>query len=676
MSAETALYDGIINDLSDGKIQTISQPENGILQGNADPVREFFELPTHASAARILRRVWGDSVIFERLSEHSGVFWKRGQHGIWARFDDAATEAEAILSEAVMRYFDGIRYSGQKHDFERAYAALRKSRSRDFLQSSLALLAETATVPDLSGKWNNKPNCLPVKNGILDYGDDEPILRDAEPGEYFRDPLDADGNRILIPPEPKAFKRLLEDVFPNPDTRKTALQILSLAMANQGHRVISLWTGCGSNGKSLLAEAMTIILGNRAGSIPGAALIRGNDGAHRFAAARLAGKVFAFAEEVQQALDVSECKRISGGSPIMVERKGADAFEIPATWALAVLSNRLPSFQPADDPAFLSRLVVLPFKAIFYQSEEVRERFLRLGADPALMRPARNKSEILAEIEAEREGILRLLIDTWAKVRNRGGAVVQSAESLEAFETYRLNNDKIESFFLAYFVRRDGTEVDYETVLAKWREYFGDKGMPSTRMIMKQLRERFPWLLSRKTCGVQYLVNIDLLPENEQPTNPNTSNSIQNHTVSKPEDSSFSFSFSTNSTENEKIKLDIGKFKKSHREVEIVTFGANGAIQPNGDEEDSGADPESDSAFEDAKTAYLYLLELQAEHRANLKDAGIDVQNARIEVAEWRQRCAQDGISGQRFEAARQLILDMKMAIQNEPYIEVLEVRS
>jgi len=44
----TDIYDGIARDLSDGAVQRID--ENPV-------VREFFELPTHESAARILAEV-------------------------------------------------------------------------------------------------------------------------------------------------------------------------------------------------------------------------------------------------------------------------------------------------------------------------------------------------------------------------------------------------------------------------------------------------------------------------------------------------------------------------------------------------------------------------------------------------------------------------------------------
>ncbi len=55
--------------------------------------------------------------------------------------------------------------------------------------------------------------------------------------------------------------------------------------------------------------------------------------------------------------------------------------------------------------------------------------------------------------------------------------------------------------------------MDYETLLAKWSEFFGEKNMPSTRNIIKQLRERFEFLQTVKAHSVLYLTGLSLLPE-------------------------------------------------------------------------------------------------------------------------------------------------------------------
>lgn len=595
-----------INDI----VRDLGAPSDTAHVGN-ELIREYFELPTNASAARILLDSWQAGVIYERLSDHSGRFWKKTQYSYWEPFDDILLEAQELLSSKVLAYFDGIKAEGQKQDYERASMALRKARTRDFLESALVFLGEAVLVPDVSAKWNRVPECLPVKNGIIAFSGNEPVLRDAEADEYFRDPLDVDGNLILVSGEPTAFRRLLADIFPDSETRQTALETLSLAMPNKGHRVFALWNGSGANGKSLLAELMSLILGNRAGSISGAALTRGNDGARRFAAAQLDGKTFAFAEEVQQALDVSECKRLSGASAITVERKGADSYTIPATWILVVLSNSLPAFSPATDAAFLTRLIVLPFKVNFYKDEESKQRFLRLGTPPELLRPAGDKSEILAEIEAERAAILRLLIDTWMEVRKRNGAPLQSKESLAAYERYRQDNDKIESFFLAYFERKDGAEVSYETVLDKWREFFGEKGMPSTRMIMKQIRERLPWITSTRRNSVQYLVNITLATSSTDSTqNSNFKLTMENHQIS-----------------NVKVENDVFSTESTNLEL-----------------------PEINDA--DLKTASNVLSKL-VQVLIEAKDSSLkEGDSVKVPIESWRTACAAQGLSPDAIAAA------------------------
>ena len=95
----TDIYDGIARDLSDGAVQRID--ENPV-------VREFFDLPTHESAARILAEEWRDSVIFESFGRgfadrKAGRFYRRtaggcahyGQLSLWQAESAAEGEARA-----------------------------------------------------------------------------------------------------------------------------------------------------------------------------------------------------------------------------------------------------------------------------------------------------------------------------------------------------------------------------------------------------------------------------------------------------------------------------------------------------------------------------------------------------------------------------------------------------
>jgi len=195
---------------------------------------------------------------------------------------------------------------------------------------------------------------------------------------------------------------------------------------------------------------------------------------------------------------------------------------------------------------------------------------------------------------------------------------MQSAESLAAYERYRQDNDRIESFFLAYFERKDGAEVDYETVLTKWREFFGEKGMPSTRMIMKQLRERFPWIASTRRNSVQYLVNIAL---------------------------------STNSTENATFNLAMENRQISNVELENTVFSTESTEQelPKID----------DASLETASKVLSKLSQVLIEsNNSTLKEGDF----VKVPIESWRTACAAQGLSMDAIAAAEAYMRNLSLS--------------
>jgi hypothetical protein len=191
--------------------------------------------------------------------------------------------------------------------------------------------------------------------------------------------------------------------------------------------------------------------------------------------AELEHRTFAFVEEQSAPLDKEELKRLTGDAPLAVEKKGLDPCEIQQTWAMAILSNGLPSFAPATDAAFVSRLIVVPFETSFYSSEEQRQNFLRLGVPEERLKPAEDKNLILERIEQERPAILKTLIETWIRIRDTSNGRPSEAPKCVALkESYRSANDKIEEFFLTFFERREGARVSYDERAAVPR-FFNEK---------------------------------------------------------------------------------------------------------------------------------------------------------------------------------------------------------
>lgn len=628
--------------------------------GSAKLEHDFFDSPTHADGAQILFIKLKDKLIFERLSQTRGNFWKRTEAGYFETVEDIFKISSEILCDSINATLAELSKTADpktlKLLYERAGAALKRAKTKEFLAGVLAFFAELVFQKELPAAWNSVAQCLPCADAILDFSGSTMLARPAKPGEFFRDPLPIRAADILIADVAPQFELYLLAVAPDSGVRKTLRELLSLAVANRGHRTIGLFTGPGSNGKSLLAQILARVLPGRIAELATAAISRDMTGAKRFAAAELEHKTFAFVEEQQAPLDISELKRLAGDAPIAVERKGQDPCEIPQSWALSILSNGLPSFAPATDAAFVSRLIVVPFETSFYASEEQRQNFVRLGVPENHLQPAEDKEIILERIEGERPAILKNLIETWMRIRDESkGRPSEAPKCVALKNSYRAANDKIEEFFTTYFERAEGEKVTYEEIVGLYREFFNDKSI-STRDCIKKLTDRFSWLERGRSNSVLYLKNlcrIDLLqPDNNQ------------------------------KGEKSDAELGIEGIQSTDFQFDNRLFDKNPIAELKNDFsipsvlESESSPPENDPAFADAEVCYLHLLQLHDEHKANLRAANLDPENARVEVNTWKLRCGANGILGKRFEQARALIEQQGMAKTDGVYIEPVEAKN
>ncbi len=554
------LYNGIARDLSDGRIQRIDE---------SPTVKEFFELPTNETASRILVEEWDGQVIFENLGKgfgdrKFGKFYRKTPGTWYENFNNVINAATEVIVKKLMAYAWPLIQEGKPENFNHMQAALRKARSRDFIESSLVYFCGHAEVPDLSKKWNATTEALPILDGIADFSGTTLIIREARLNEYFRDPLPITSSDLMEGGEPKAFLRFIGDLFPDADTRRSALELLSLSITNIGQRMFAIWKGQTSNGKSLLGEVMRQVLGEFGGVLSGSALIKGDTGAKRFAASDLAGKRFVMAEEISRPLDVEEVKRLTGGEPVKVERKGLPEVLVPANWLLCVSTNNMPRFEESDkDPSgFLDRLFVLPFKVQFYANEDHKQQLIRQGGREEFMRPQREPREIIHKIMQERGQVIRFLIETWFRVRENKGRPYQSRECKDAYESYRIANDSIAEFISQNFKYAPAARVEYSVIIAKWLEHFGEKNAPTTQKIIKYILDHFDRyqrdVRAVRSHGVRYLENIAVYePEND----PDNKTEHENTTLSN-KDSFVSSSWVPKGDENDKNQIDIPENEK------------------------------------------------------------------------------------------------------------------
>jgi phage/plasmid-associated DNA primase len=518
--------------------------------------------------------------------------------------------------------------------FTKAGIARKKARTRDFINGALEFFAAKVLVANLSSRWNETAECLPCLDGVIDFTGEEIIARAPKNDEYFKDPLPVKTADILREDIPASFLLFLDEVFPDPEVRRTALECVSLAVANKGSRTFYLWHGSGANGKNTLLDGLRIVLGARVGTIPAGAIIRSHDGSGRFAAAALNGLTFAAVDEVSAPLDTSEIKKLTGNSSFSIEEKGRQSFEITQRWALVALTNRLPTFAPANDSAFTERMIIVPFDSVFYFNDEQKRNYIDLGVPAERLIQARDRVAIMDGFDKDRARILRLLIQTYMKVRAAGGRPFEGKRCYQLKQNYIDANDLIADFFKEHFLRADGERMPYMRILELYRDYTGDRNV-ATRTCIQKLIARFPWMQKTVANGVRYLVNIRERDGNDN--EPDTGSEAKNSSESQEtllnaesaniEDTSFSKQVRKNGT----LRSPLEKCHFSYIYIKTPVFRTTVL------ENDPSVLSDSDLLLA-SKTA--------SELLKAAKDAG------KVPIGRWRNACAAKGMDPQKIAAA------------------------
>lgn len=501
-------------DSQEGPAETDSDTEDPFTRDIMFDAEAFVESPSHGVGADIIARHYKGMVIYEPFdTQGRGQFHRRKKKRCYYEIVyNIHDQARRILEHYVESYREQAAPTSDKPTelYKKVGSALQKCRTRNFLHGVVQLFAESVTVPGI--QWNAIPEVLPTRTDLIDFSGPRPVSRQPKDGEYFRDPLPFDAEDVFKADDTPAFSRFMDEVFPNAETRQTAYHIAALAIANKPRKYFVVLQNAEGNGaKNSFIDILGQVVPNRFAMIAGSAVTTGGDKSERrFAVAEGEGRTAWVFDEISGSFDVPAIKRYTSLSPVRVERKGRDPKEIKPTWLLIAMANDFPSFNPPDDQAFLSRLIVLPFRSVFYSDDDARERYIKMGVEEQRLKPARDKSEILKETHGERPAILARLIAEYILLRDRNNAnPAESEECLAAKERYRTANDYIESFFDDSLQRMNGMRISYTRVRELFGEYMGDSRVKmSTRRLIDEITRRYRFIEKRKSNGERVLVNV------------------------------------------------------------------------------------------------------------------------------------------------------------------------
>ncbi|MCK5312766.1 MAG: DNA primase [Desulfobacteraceae bacterium] len=429
------------------------------------------------------RNELGDGELFKKLFRKDFVFNKAmdcwfswsGHHWQLDTMDHALASVESVasvyqdeakkLSKEINQLDDDSKIASltvKRKTLNKRASTLRSGARRkkciDFAHTSKDALAIDGQDID------QKPYLLPCKNGVINLKTGE-----LEPGrqtDYLlkSSPVSWKGIEAVCP----VWEKTLLEIFSDNQNLVDFLQrLLGYSLIGKVHEsILVVMTGRGRNGKSMIVETCSKIMGQLSGAIRSEMLLdqyrpSSSSGPSPDIMA-LRGLRLAFASETDEncKLSTSKVKWLTGNDEI-VARSPHDKYDqyfLPSH-TLFLLTNNKPH-APADDFAFWERVHLLPFEVSFVNREPVEE--FERKAD----------TRLALKLEKELSGILAWMVRGCLDWQEKGLRPPEASK--EATNDYQKGEDSIGDFIDDCCLVRSDLTVSaaavYEVFEVWWKE--------------------------------------------------------------------------------------------------------------------------------------------------------------------------------------------------------------
>jgi len=311
--------------------------------------------------------------------------------------------------------------------------ALRMEKHAE-LKAAIQLARSEGGIPIGLEDLDADPWLLNVRNGTVD-------LRDGAIRPHRREDLLTHLCDIEFDPEASAprWSQFLKEIIPDEEVRDFLRRAVGYSLTGDTREhVFFICHGSGANGKSVLFETLLALLGDLAIKCPSDTIARQRGTGIPNDVARLVGKRFAAAVELEEGMRLAESrvKEMVGGDTISARFMKAEWFDFRPRFKLWLASNYRPRVR-GTDYGIWRRVCLIPF-------------------DVTVDKPDR---DLLGKLLRELPGILAWALDG-CREWQAGGLQIPARLQL-ATDEYRTSEDVIGRFIA------DECELDEPAVTAK-----------------------------------------------------------------------------------------------------------------------------------------------------------------------------------------------------------------
>lgn len=452
----------------------------------------------------------GDSVLYATLFRDQYLYCKNTQEWFewggnhWVRdimnrslaavekvVEHYLAESKALsarIHELILQDDDGSRDELKKIRKQQADLLKRASQLRaDKRRTACLKFAHTINEPlAIKGEeFDCRPMLFPCGNGVIDLESGK--LKPGRPGDYLSlaSPVQFLG---INEPAPLWEKSLSEIYNGNEDLIAYLQRLYGYTITGLVKEKVFpvLYGRTGWNGRSLIIETISYVMGDLAGSIPAEMLLSQKYSKSSAGPSpdimSLKGIRLASASEIDegQRFSASKIKWLTGKDEL-VGRSPHDKYptRFAPTHKLFLQTNTQPQ-APPNDKAFWERLHLIPHNISFVNRDpqEAHERRAILDLDQQILKEA--------------PGILAWLVRGCLLYQKHG--LNPPRDVTEATELYRRNEDLLADFVDECCIREPGAKEKSSVLYARFVDWYHDnigKNEPSGTWFGKQLSQKF-----------------------------------------------------------------------------------------------------------------------------------------------------------------------------------------
>lgn len=309
-----------------------------------------------------------------------------------------------------------------------AFKAARRAGSARGVAAILELARSAPGIVFAPDHADRDPWALSCANGTVD-------LRTGTLRPHDRTELITRASPVTYDATARAprFEQFLAEIQPDPEIRAYLARLFGYAAVGVvRENVLGVLWGPGANGKSVLAEVVSHVLGGYARPGPASLLVSDGYQPHPTDIASLVGARLVLVHETKRGatFDASKLKLLTGGDQLTARHMREDFFVFAPSHTMLMLSNYRPAAD-AGDAALWRRVQLAPFQVVI---------------------PPERRDPMLAEaLRSEASGILRWIIDgalAWQRTGLAPPDIIR-----QQTEAYRAAEDVIGQFLEERTVR-------------------------------------------------------------------------------------------------------------------------------------------------------------------------------------------------------------------------------